>query len=141
MYSYTYPRMAVTADIVVFDDGMTHLLLIQRAHDPFRGCWAFPGGFWDENDIDIAATAQRELKEETGLDNISLREMCTGSHKGRDPRGDTLTVVFAACVDRTKVHPHGADDARVARWFSLDALPPLAFDHADLLAKVLNILH
>ena len=138
MYSYAYPRPALTADIVLLDRGRREVLLIKRGHEPFKDCWAFPGGFFDEEDESIEATARRELKEETDVEEVMLEELCTASKKGRDPRGRTVTVVFAALVDRTKINAKGDDDAKEARWFGLEELPQLAFDHAEILKKAIK---
>lgn len=139
MFTYPYPRPSLTADVLLFADKGRSILLIQRGNEPYKGMWAFPGGFFDMEDDDIEHTAARELKEETGLAGIPLTLACVGSRKGRDPRGRTVTVVFMGDVDSTQVHPKGGDDAVQSRWFSLDALPPLAFDHGELLRKILQI--
>ena len=138
MFTYEFPRPSVTADIVLFDLSGTHVLLIQRGNDPFKDCWAFPGGFFDMEDYDIEQTAMRELQEETGLTNIPLSLVCVASRKGRDPRGRTVTAVFSARIDPADVSPQGADDAKEARWFPISQLPPLAFDHSEILQKILN---
>lgn len=137
MYTYKYPRPAVTADIVLLDPAEHRVLLIRRGNEPFRDCWAFPGGFFDMEDPSIEHTAQRELQEETGLSNIELRLACIASRPGRDPRGRTLSAVYVGHVDPSAVTPRGGDDAKEARWFDLSQLPPLAFDHAELIAQLL----
>lgn len=136
MYTYEYPRPALTADIVLFNLDRSEVLLIRRGNEPFKDCWAFPGGFFDMSDRDIEHTAARELEEETSLKDIPLRMVTVASREGRDPRGRTVTVVFTATVDPSTVHPRGGDDAREARWFPLSALPPLAFDHGEILEKM-----
>lgn len=136
-YTYDYPRPAVTADILVFADEGRSLLLIQRGNEPFKGMWAFPGGFFDMSDADIEHTASRELEEETGLSGLPLTLIGIASRKGRDPRGRTVTAAFMADVQRQSVTPRAGDDAKLAQWFPLDALPPLAFDHAEILEKAL----
>lgn len=138
MFSYPYPRPALTADIVLLDAERREVLLIRRGNEPFRDCWAFPGGFFDMDDESIEATARRELKEETGLDVVCLEELCTASKAGRDPRGRTVSVVFVGVVDRTRLNARGADDAKEARWFPLDSLPQLAFDHGEILQKAIK---
>lgn len=138
MYTYEYPRAALTADIVLFNLERTEVLLIKRGNNPFKDCWAFPGGFFDMSDRDIEQTAARELEEETTLTNIPLQMACVASREGRDPRGRTVSVIFTACVDPATVHPRGGDDAKEARWFPLEALPPLAFDHGEVLERVIE---
>lgn len=141
MYTYEYPRPMVTADAVVIGhraDGSRHLLLIQRGHDPFQGGWALPGGFM-EMDETLEQCARRELAEETGLYlDIPFTEIKSFSDPGRDPRGRTITVAFLATVDLDQLPPVcGGDDAAQARWFPLDQLPPLAFDHDAIVQEAL----
>lgn len=138
MFSYQYPRPALTADIVLMNPSYTEVLLIKRGRDPFKDCWAFPGGFFDMDDEDIAHTASRELQEETGLTDIALRQVLVASQPGRDPRGRTVSVIFMGCVDPADVKPRGGDDAAEARWFAVDSLPPLAFDHGQILQECLH---
>lgn len=137
MYTYEYPRPAVTADIVLFNLDRSQVLLIRRGNDPFKGHWAFPGGFFDMSDYDIEHTAVRELEEETGLGRIPLQMVCVASREGRDPRGRTVSVVFTANIDSATVHPKGNDDAAETRWWPTDALPPLAFDHSEIIKKLI----
>lgn len=136
MYSYEYPRPSVTADIALIDPQRHELLLIRRGHEPYKDCWALPGGFFDMSDPDIAFTAHRELEEETGLKGLELKEMLVASREGRDPRGRTISVIFMALVDRSTLEARGGDDASEARWFSLQELPPLAFDHGEIVEQL-----
>lgn len=137
-YCYDYPRPALTADIVLLNSDATAVLLIRRGNDPYKDCWAFPGGFFDMTDRDIEHTAARELEEETGITGIALRMAHVASREGRDPRGRTVSVIFTARTDPDKVRPQGGDDAAEARWFNIGQLPPLAFDHDEVLRKVLD---
>ena len=136
-YTYDYPRPAVTADSVVFCNGSDGLsvLLIERANDPFKGCWAFPGGFMDMEE-NAENCAKRELKEETGMEVRSLEYLGTFSEVNRDPRGRTITIAYYAVVEKSDVI--GADDASQARWFPIDSIPPLAFDHDKILRMALE---
>ena len=138
MYTYEYRRPALTADIVLFNLDLTQILLIRRGNEPYKNCWAFPGGFFDMTDPDIEHTAARELEEETGLSNIALTQRFVASRDGRDPRGRTISVIFSASVDPNKVNAHGADDAAEARWFHISNLPPLAFDHSEILERLIH---
>lgn len=139
-FTYDYPRPAVTADSVVFCNGSDGLsvLLIERANDPFKGCWAFPGGFMDmeENAEDCA---KRELMEETGMEVRSLEYIGTFSEVNRDPRGRTITIAYYAVVEKSDVI--GADDASRAKWFPIDSIPSLAFDHEEILRTALKVLN
>jgi 8-oxo-dGTP diphosphatase len=133
-YTYDYPRPAVTVDVVIITrEPEPRVLLIRRKHDPFAGMWAIPGGFVDM-DEPLEAAARRELQEETGVQAGELEQLQTFGDPGRDPRGRTISVVYLARVDPGQVNPEAADDAAEVGWHRLRQPPPLAFDHARILA-------
>jgi 8-oxo-dGTP diphosphatase len=133
-YTYDYPRPAVAVDLVIVSDEKDpRVLLIRRKHDPFAGMWAFPGGFV-EMEESLEAAARRELLEETGVEAERLEQLHTFGDPGRDPRGRVISVVYLAVVDASKLKPQAADDAAEVAWHSLRQPPPLAFDHAEILA-------
>ena len=140
-YSYEYPRPMVTVDAVVFTEraDKREVLLIERKNDPFAGAWALPGGFV-ETDETLEAAVVRELAEETGLTGVTLEQFHSFGDPGRDPRGRNITVAYAGVVDWRACTPKAADDAAAVRWFPLDALPPLAFDHAIIVEYALRWL-
>lgn len=138
-YTYKYPRPALTADCVVITaEEEPKVLLIQRANDPFKGCWAFPGGFM-EMDETTEQCAIRELEEETGLVIDTIQQVGCYSKVDRDPRGRTVTVVYLSVID-SAVKVKGLDDASRAEWFPLSSLPPLAFDHDEIMKEALKLL-
>ena len=138
-YTYEYPRPAVTTDCVIFgfDSEGLSVLLIERGIEPFKGCWAFPGGFM-QMDEDAEACARRELEEETGLKDVHIEQFGTFTEVNRDPRGRVVTIAYFALVKKTEVK--GADDAAQAKWSPIDAIPPLAFDHDRILRVALKAL-
>ena len=138
-YTYDYPRPAVTTDCVIFgyDGKELKVLLIERGIEPFKGCWAFPGGFLNM-DEDALAGARRELEEETGLENAFIEQFHTFSEPGRDPRGRVITIAHYALVKIQEVE--GGDDAAQARWFPIGEVPPLAFDHDRILRMAMSRL-
>lgn len=140
MYSYTHPRPALAVDIVVFrlEENQLQVLLIQRAQEPFAGCWALPGGFvgMDES-LDDAA--RRELAEETGVHGVKLEQLHAYGDPDRDPRGRVVTVAYYTLIPGD-VPVRGGDDAAQARWFAVDSLPELAFDHAQIIHDALERL-
>ena len=138
-YTYDYPRPAVTTDCVIFgyDGKELKVLLIERGIEPFKGCWAFPGGFLNM-DEDALAGARRELKEETGLEDAFIEQFHTFSEPGRDPRGRVITIAHYALVTIQEVE--GGDDAAQARWFPIGEVPPLAFDHDRILRMAMSRL-
>jgi 8-oxo-dGTP diphosphatase len=137
-YTYDHARPAVTADALLFTiiENHLHLLLIKRDHEPFAGCWALPGGFCQENE-EPGDTALRELAEETGVRDVWMEQLYTFGQPGRDPRGWVISVAYFALVASDRLSPRGADDAAEARWWSVDELPALAFDHSQMVAYAL----
>lgn len=130
-FTYRYPRPGLTVDtVIVAEHPAPSLLLILRKHSPCQGRWALPGGFVDELESLVKA-AERELQEETSVDpkSVLLQQVGAYGEPGRDPRGWTVTVGFAALVPHTDLGVQAADDAADARWYPVDALPSLAFDH------------
>ena len=137
-YTYQYPRPAVTADCVVMTkEAVPKVLLIERGFDPFKGCWAFPGGFMDMDET-TEQCAIRELEEETDLKLSELRQIGAYSKVDRDPRGRTISVAYLAVVD-VPLEVTGQDDAAKAQWFPIDILPPLAFDHEEIMKDALAL--
>ena len=164
-YTYKYPRPAVTADCIVITReaepkaaskqeqrdacidtaereqarATPKVLLIQRGFDPYKGCWAFPGGFMNMDET-TEQCAIRELEEETGLKVTNIHQIGAYSKVDRDPRGRTITVAYLAIVDEP-IAVTGQDDAAKAEWFPLSALPELAFDHADIMQDAIRLYH
>lgn len=140
-YFYEYPRPAVTTDCVIFgfDAGELKLLLIERGIEPFKGKWAFPGGFlnMEENSDECA---RRELFEETGIENVFIEQLYTFSDVNRDPRGRVITVAYYALVKLSDYKIQAGDDAQSAKWFPISQVPSLAFDHDRILRVALNRL-
>ena len=138
-YCYRYPHPAVTTDCVIFgfDGGDLKVLLIERGLDPYKGCWAFPGGFLNP-DESAEEGALRELKEETGVENAYIEQFHTYSTPDRDPRERVITIAYLAFVKLQEVK--GGDDAADARWFAVNDIPKLAFDHDIILRDALSRL-
>jgi 8-oxo-dGTP diphosphatase len=133
-FCYDYAHPAVTTDVVVFtvrDDRLV-VLLIQRAHAPFAHCWALPGGFIEPHES-LEQGALRELKEETGLADVYLEQLYTFGQPNRDPRERVISVAYIALAPIEQLMPVAASDAVAVRWFDLNDLPQLAFDHRDII--------
>ena len=132
MYCYKYPHPAITTDCVIFgfDGERLQVLLVERGIEPYKGKWAFPGGFL-KMDETAEEGALRELREETGLERAYIQQFHTFSDPHRDPRERVITIAYYALVKIQEVH--GGDDAASARWFPLSEIPSLAFDHDYIL--------
>lgn len=147
MYTYNYPRAALTVDAIVFvkekippssnknnKDGIlerTYVLLIQRGREPFKSKWALPGGFIEMDEI-LEGACKRELLEETGLVVDKMIQFKTYDAIDRDPRHRTISVVYYTELNTRQV-VKGSDDAARADWFPISNLPDLAFDHKQIL--------
>lgn len=139
-YTYKYPRPAVTTDCVVFTkEEEPKVLLIQRGNEPYKGCWAFPGGFMNMEET-AEECAVRELKEETSLTVKQIQQIGAYSKVDRDPRGRTVSIAYLAIVD-APIAVSGMDDAAKAAWFPLSSLPDLAFDHQDIMADAVALFN
>jgi len=130
MFTYSYPRPAVTVDAILVSPQHS-VLLIERGREPFKGKWALPGGFIDM-DEELETACRRELEEETGLKVGALKQFRAYGGVNRDPRHRTISVLFYAFTDDELVASAG-DDAAKAQWFPLSQLPELAFDHEQII--------
>ncbi|MGD0199058.1 MAG: NUDIX hydrolase [Solirubrobacteraceae bacterium] len=127
-------KPALTVDVaLIARRPAPSILLIERGHEPFTGCWALPGGFVDAGER-VHDAAARELAEETGVTGRALTLLGVYDTPGRDPRGWSVSVAFLEVIAE-RIAARGGDDARSADWFELDTLPPLAFDHELIVAQ------
>jgi 8-oxo-dGTP diphosphatase len=137
---FDFPRSFVTVDTILFtmQNSELRVLLIRRGADPYKDMWAIPGGFANV-DESLEAAAERKLKEETGIGDVYLEQLFTYGEPDRDPRARVITVAYYALVrsegerddPRSSIRSSGIADAQ---WFPMHSLPPLAFDHVDILA-------
>jgi 8-oxo-dGTP diphosphatase len=112
-------------------------MLKERKTHPYKVCYALPGGFPEMNEL-LSDAAARELKEETGLDGITLKQVGAFDRVDRDPRDRNISVAYLGFASADSPLPNAGDDAATASWFPLNNLPPLAFDHAEILEKALS---
>lgn len=135
IYSYKYPKPSVTVDCVVFGlDNAQKLkvLLIKRGIKPYEKSWALPGGFVQlEESVDAAAV--RELREETGIEQIFLEQLYTFGNVERDPRDRVITIAYYALINIEEYTLKAQTDTIDANWFAMNSLPVLAFDHEHIL--------
>jgi len=135
--NYT-PKIFVTVDVVLFRkiNSSYEILLIQRLNDPFKDYWALPGGFVDENE-DLEIAAKRELFEETDIQLFQVKQIKAYGNPNRDPRHHTISVAFIGEID-SLAEAKAKDDAKAVKWFSIEELPALAFDHAEIIRDAIE---
>jgi len=131
----------ITVDVIIFTlrDNALQVLLVKRRHRPHEGLWAIPGGLVQAGEP-LEAAACRQLEEETGLTDVFLEQLYTFGAPDRDPRARVITVAYLAVVPASSVASWAEKDAGAVRWWSIHELPPLAFDHADILSYALTRL-
>lgn len=133
MYSYPYPRPAVTVDAILISRNQNSVLLIERGREPFKGNWALPGGFIEMNE-ELDTACRRELEEETRIKVGELKQFRAYGSVNRDPRHRTISVIFYTYLD-DEIPAMAGDDASLVKWFPLSSLPELAFDHQQILEE------
>lgn len=123
----------ITTNVVVFTlrDGSLKVLLVRRGNEPFKSMWALPGGHLG-SDEDLDDSAMRTLEEGTGVSGVYLEQLYTFGRPGRDPRRRTIAISYFALIPSERLQLRAAVDAEGVGWFSLDEMPALAFDHAEM---------
>ncbi|MCA9351222.1 NUDIX hydrolase [Patescibacteria group bacterium] len=132
--------LPLAADALVFNEDFSKLLLIQRGKDPFIGMWAFPGGRIELDEL-IEFGAKRELEEETTLSDVELHLIDIADRVDRDPRGRNISIIYYGTITNDRMDKvQGGDDAKEAKWFPIHELPELAFDHREVIDRVIKKL-
>lgn len=143
-YTSEYPFVYLTADVValaVRPGAGLSVLVVKRGSTPYKGRWAFPGGFVDDRE-DVERAARRELREETGLAGrqVELHQLGAYTSPRRDPRHRVVSVAHVAVLPDATA-PTAGDDAAHADWLTVDELlgsRRLAFDHGQILADAVE---
>ena len=131
----TYHNPALTVDAVAVrgEDEGCEVLLIRRGREPWKGCWAFPGGFVEEGE-DPEDAVIRELQEECNIFGEVTNIIAVRGDPNRDPRGHIVTIFYSVNVISDKI-PVAGDDAAHAEWILLDnvELENMGADHAEII--------
>ena len=153
-----YERPSLTTDVVIFtldSSDELNILLIKRGDFPYKDCWAIPGGFLHAGKESVDEAAARELKSETNIDNVFLKQLYTFGNPERDPRTTVISVAYTALVPKDKLNIQAGDDAKDARLFKIkydvDGIiffneattiteNDLAFDHAEIIKMAISRL-
>lgn len=128
-----FDRPSVTVDVVIFSlaDDALQVLLIKRESPPFAQMWAIPGSFIKMNES-LEEAAVRALADETGVEDVYTEQLYTFGKPDRDPRTRVITIAYFALVPHDAIHHKAGRDASETSWFTVSKLPPLAFDHAEI---------
>ncbi|MCU0439898.1 MAG: NUDIX hydrolase [Raineya sp.] len=126
-------KVAVDAIVFGYSHNQLHILLIKQKFGELKNQWALVGGFVKDSET-LQDAVNRELQEETGIEVSYLEQLYTfGDNIHRDPRFRVITVAYFALVNSTTLTPTPNTDAEEAQWFSIKNLPPLAFDHKEII--------
>jgi 8-oxo-dGTP diphosphatase len=135
-----YPKHHLAVDCVIFgyEDDTLKLLLYPRSIKPFEGEWSLMGGFVGLNES-LEVAAQRILSQTVGIENIFMEQVGGFSEPNRDPVGRVISLAFYALIpihdhDKELVNKHGG------KWWDLNKLPKLIFDHRKMVDKSLEKL-
>jgi 8-oxo-dGTP diphosphatase len=130
----TMKKPGIAVDGVLIKDNK--ILLIKRKNEPFKGKWALPGGFVEYGEK-VEEAVLREFEEEVGIKARIKKLLGVYSDPARDPRGHIISIVFLL---EAEGEPKAGDDAADAKFFSLDKLPPLAFDHEKIIRDAVRAM-
>ena len=137
MFKYKFPKADITVDVIIVNK-KDEMLLVKRKNEPYKDCWAIPGGYLNVGKESIEDAARREVKEETDLDTM-VKFWNYYDTPDRDPRGVTITMVFIALVLNDVVATAG-DDAKEVKWVKIDEVlnENLAFDHKKIITEFMK---
>lgn len=132
-------KLSVDAVVFGYEEGKISVLFIKRKYEPYKGSWAIPGGFILENET-LEDAVQRELAEETGVQINYLEQLYTFGNPQRDPRGRVISIAYFALVKPNTFKIKASTDAEDVKWFHLDDIPELSFDHKEILQVAIERL-
>ncbi|MBR2456211.1 MAG: NUDIX hydrolase [Bacteroidaceae bacterium] len=133
-------KFYVSVDCIIFgfDQGELKLLLLKRNFEPAMGKWSLMGGFVQDNES-VDDAAKRVLKELTGLEDVFMEQVGTFGDIKRDPGERVISVAYYALVNVNE-YDRGLVQQHNAYWIKIDELPPLIFDHPEMIAKARELM-
>jgi ADP-ribose pyrophosphatase YjhB (NUDIX family) len=140
LYYQHHPKfyLAIDCTIFGFSDGELSLLLLKRNFEPAKGEWSLPGGFVQVNE-DTDAAARRVLAELTGLEDVFMEQVATFSDIHRDQGERVVSVAYYALLNTTEYDSELVRHQN-ARWMNIDRLPPLIFDHTEMVRQARELM-
>jgi len=130
-----YRNPALAVDAIVIKNG--RILLVKRRNDPYKGKMALPGGFVEYGERTEDAVL-RELREETGMEGRVKKLVGVFSDPMRDPRGHVVSIAYL--IEPKSEEVQAGDDAAECEWVRIESARDLAFDHADIIKKALEVI-
>jgi 8-oxo-dGTP diphosphatase len=136
-----FDKPSVTVDTLIFtiDNDELKIVLVKRTADPFKDRWAIPGGFVQMQE-NLEQAAIRKLVDETGITDVYLEQLYTFGDPKRDPRTRVITVAYMALAPFRSVTYRKGQEISEVKWFSVGKLPPMAFDHKQIVLYALKRL-
>lgn len=133
----------VTVDVVILTirNKKLQVLLVQRGQEPFLDKWSIPGGFIRLSE-DLDDAAERVLYEKTRVKNVQLSQLHTFGNPIRYPKSRVITVAYCALIrsDELELASDLGVGVKDIKWHSVYNLPPLAFDHKDIISHAIEYL-
>lgn len=136
----SHPQFFVSVDCVIFGfvEGHLKLLIQQRPYSPGMGQWSLIGGFVEKSES-IDESAKRILKTFTGLDDVYMQQLAAFGEVERDPGERVISIVYFALVNADKYDSELSKQHK-AQWVDVDAMPPLCFDHNEMVNKARSVI-
>lgn len=134
-------QFGLSIDCVIFGyhEDELRVLLIERDAEPFKNSWALPGDLVRLEE-DLNDSANRILTHLTGLTDIYMEQFRAFGSVGRHPAGRVTTVAYYSLVKSKNYHPVASSWAKSTKWYSIDDLPDLAFDHKEIVDAAIDSL-
>jgi ADP-ribose pyrophosphatase YjhB (NUDIX family) len=132
-------NISIDCAVFGFEQSVFEILLIKRARNPNKGSWALPGGFIKKEEL-VEDAAKRVLEVTTGVSDIYLEEVAVFDKVDRFPLWRVFTIGYFALISPEHYKLNTGIDSTEVKWFRLDELPDLPFDHKHIIDVALSKL-